>query len=102
MCTLFYIIQSTGAYYVRVDPCSTSQGGIEFVTEERKVDIDYIEKNSIDQLSIPSPFIDEERSHAQSFDDRLGGSDLLWSIITEKNGGIITIKTDRIQSARSI
>ena len=39
-------IFSIGAY-IRVDPCSTSKGGVGFVTtvhiEERKVDVNYIE-----------------------------------------------------------
>ena len=55
---------------VRVDPSSTSQGGIGFVTalhtEERKVDVNYNE-NSIGIIN-SSPFIDEGRLHAQSFD----------------------------------
>ena len=50
---------------VRVDPSTTSQGGIGFVsavhTEERKVDIDYI-VNSIGIVN-SSPFIDEGRLH---------------------------------------
>ena len=66
-------IFSRGAY-VRVDPCPTSQGGIGFVTavhtEERKVDIDYIE-NSVGIIN-SSPSIDERRLHTQSF-DLLGG-----------------------------
>ena len=38
-------IHSLGAY-VRVDPCSTSKGGVAVHTEERKVDVNYI-ANSI-------------------------------------------------------
>ena len=68
-------IYSIGAY-VRVDPCSTSQGGVGYVTavhpEERKVNVNYI-ANSIGIIN-SSPFIDEGRLHAQSF-DLLGGGD---------------------------
>ena len=60
---------------VRVDPSTTSKGGIGFVsavhTEERKVDVKYNE-NSIGIIN-SSPFIDEERLHAQSFDVLGGG-----------------------------
>ena len=46
-------IYSIGAY-VRVDPCSTSQDGVGFVTavhtEERKVAVNYIE-NSIGNIN---------------------------------------------------
>ena len=60
--------------HFRVDPSTTSQGGVLSVTavhkEERKVDVNYIE-NSIGIIN-SSPFIDEERLHSQSF-DLLGG-----------------------------
>ncbi|OEU05754.1 hypothetical protein FRACYDRAFT_258384 [Fragilariopsis cylindrus CCMP1102] len=50
---------------VRVDPCSTSKGGIGFVSavhpEQRKVDVNYIE-NAIG-ISNSSPFITEARLH---------------------------------------
>jgi hypothetical protein len=56
--------------YVRVDPSPSSQGGVGFVTavhtEERKVDVNYIE-NSIGIIN-SSPFTTETRLHSQSFD----------------------------------
>ena len=55
-------IYTIGAYF-RVEPCSTSQGGVGYVTavhtEERKVAVNYIE-NSIGNIN-SSPLIDEGR-----------------------------------------
>ena len=65
-------IYSTGAY-IRGDPSPSSQGCVGFVTavytEEKLMSIE----NSIGIVN-SSPFIDEGRLHAQSF-DLLGGGD---------------------------
>ena len=84
-------IFSLGAYD-RVDPSPSSQGGVGFVTavhtEERKVDVNYIE-NSIGIIN-SSPFITETRLHPQSF-DLLGGG----GVGTTRSGGRCRIEFGR-------
>ena len=66
-------IFSKGAY-VRVDPSSTSRGGVGFVTsvhtKERRVDVKY-DENSVGVIN-SSPFIDESRLHAHLLRDAVG------------------------------
>lgn len=66
-------IFSKGAY-VRVDPSSTSRGGVGFVTsvhaKERRVDVKY-DENSVGVIN-SSPFIDERRLNAHLLSDAVG------------------------------
>jgi hypothetical protein len=66
-------IFSKGAY-IRVDPSSTSRGGVGFVTsvhtKERRVDVRY-DENSVGVIN-SSPFIDERRLHAHLLRDAVG------------------------------
>jgi hypothetical protein len=75
---------------VRIDPSSTSQGGIGFVTavhtEERKVDVDYIQ-NSIGIVN-SSPFITEARIHPHVYDPFDGGTNRSGHRRIEFGGGI--------------